>query len=121
MAEVVGLTLAKINGVYNVYVRNSRWSNRRTVNQIVTGGGVVESIGVELISGNFDEVIPPSPSFNWRALRNFTIQIYDQPTQKVLLMSAEGCNWEGIDGQNDLGSATSGRTIAWKGTKTNAA
>lgn len=116
MATVIGLTLVKINGSFRVDVKNARWSDKRTVTQTNTGGGVVEAIGPELCSGSFDEVIPKSGQFNWRALKDFSVQIYDKETRSVLLAAFEGCNWDGIDGSSDSQSAATQKSITWKGT-----
>lgn len=116
MATVLGLTMAKINGIFRVDVKNARWSDKRNVLQIPTGGGVVEAIGEELISGSFDEVIPKTKAFNWRALTDFSVEIFDKETQSILVFAAEGCNWDGLDGTSDLGQANTGKAITWKGT-----
>ena len=117
MPAVIGVTLAKINGIFDVWVKGSKWSIKRPVNQIPTGGGIVESVGLEMITGSFDEVIPTAGAVNWRALVDFTVQIYDQPTQKIQIVAAEGCNWESIDGSSDIASAMLAKAISWKGTK----
>lgn len=120
MASVIGLTRVKINGTFRIDVRNARWSDKRQVQQHVTAGGVKEAIGEELCSGSFDEVIPKSGKFNWRALTDFTIEIYDKETLSIVIASFEGCNWDGLDGSSDLASANTGLAITWKGTAVNA-
>jgi hypothetical protein len=116
MATVIGLTLAKINNVYHVDVRNARWSSKRQVQQHVTGGGVRESIGVEVPSGSFDEVIPKDKVFEWRKLTDFSVEIFDKETRSIPIASFTGCNWDGIDGSSDLSSATATKAVTWKGT-----
>lgn len=115
MAQIIGLTACKINGIFRVDVRNARWRGQKVVNQVVTQGGVKIANGVPLISGSFDEIIPKTAQFDWAALTEFSIQLYDFETRSVLLMAAEGCEWESIDGQTDLGSANTSKSIAWKG------
>jgi hypothetical protein len=117
---VIGLTLAKINGLYRVDVRNARWSTRRAAQQHITGAGVRQSIGEEVPSGSFDEVIPRDKQFNWRALKNFSIEVYDKETRTILVFGCEGCNWSGLDGSSDLGQANTSKAIAWIGTKVTA-
>lgn len=116
MALVIGLTLVKVNGIFRVDVKNARWDDTRAVQQHVTGGGVREALGAELVSGSFDEVIPLSGQFNWRALKDFSIQIYDKETRKILVFAAEGCNWEKISGTSDQQQANTAKAISWKGT-----
>lgn len=117
--SIIGLTLAKIDGTFHLDVRNSRWSNKRNANQVVTGGGVEIAVGEELPSGSFDEVIPKTPGFNWRALKNFRIDIYDKPTRKRIVASFEGCEWTGIDGSSDNQAANATKAITWVGRKVN--
>jgi hypothetical protein len=116
MATVIGLTLAKINGIFHVDVRNARWSVKRQVQQHVTAGGVREAIGVDIPSGSFDEVIPKDKVFDWRKISDFSIQIYDKETRSIEIASFTGCNWDGIDGSSDLSSATATKAVTWKGT-----
>ncbi len=112
---VLGLTLAKINGTFHIDVRDSRWSVKRANTQHVTGGGVRQSIGENLPSGSFGEVIPRESAFAWAALKNFSVEIYDKETQSVVVAAFEGCNWNGIDGSSDLGQANTGKNISWNG------
>jgi len=116
MATVIGLTLIKINGQFKADVKNARWTDDRVVNQVNTGGGVRESIGPELPSGSFEEVIPRNTAFDWRSLTDFSIQIYDKETKSQVIAAFEGCNWNKIDGSSDLQSATTQKGISWKGT-----
>lgn len=113
---VIGLTKAKINGIYQVDVRNARWSAKRAAPQHVTAGGVKMAIGVELPSGSFDEVIPRSKAFNWRAIKDFTIEIFDAETRSIVLAAFEGCNWNDISGTSDLAQASTSKAIGWAGT-----
>jgi hypothetical protein len=119
MAEVLGLTMVKINGLFELDVVNARWDVTRAVVQHVTAGGVVEAIGVEIPSGSLDEVIPKQGATDWRKLSDFQIDIYDKETRKILLFSASGCNWDKVSGSSDLGSATTKKAITWKGTDVN--
>ena len=116
-ATVIGLTLVKINGLFRVDVRNARWSTRRANQQHVTGGGVRQSTGEEIPSGSFDEVVPRDAQFDWRSLRNFSIEVFDKETRSIKVFAAEGCNWTGIDGSSDLSQANTGKAITWNGTK----
>lgn len=121
MAEVIGLTLAKINGIYHLDVVNARWSVKRANQQHVTGGGVKQAVGTEIPSGSFDEVIPKTAGFNWRALQDFTIDIYDKETRSIVVASFSGCNWTGIDGSSDLSSAMARKSVGWNGNDVNKA
>jgi len=114
---VIGLTLVKINGIYHVDVKNARWSVKRANPQHVTAGGVRQAIGEELPSGSFDEVIPRAKKFKWRTLKNFTVEIYDKETRKIVVFACEGCNWNGLDGSSDLAGANASRAVTWNGTK----
>lgn len=112
---VLGLTLAKINGTFHVDVKDSRWSVKRANTQHATGGGVKQSIGMDMSSGSFGEVIPRDHAFDWHALKNFSVEIYDKETQSIVIAAFEGCNWNGIDGSSDLGQANTGKNISWNG------
>lgn len=114
---VIGLTLVKINGIYELDVRNARWSVKRNNTQHATGGGVKQSIGLEMPSGSFDEVIPRSGATNWRALKSFSVEIYDSETRSVVVAAFRICNWTGIDGTADQGQATASKAIAWNGSE----
>ena len=116
-ATVIGLTQCKINGLYRVDVRNARWSIKRANQQHVTGAGVRQSTGEEIPSGSFDEIIPRDKQFNWRGLRNFSIEVLDKETRSVVIASFEGCNWTGIDGTTDLSQANTTKAITWNGSK----
>lgn len=113
---VAGLTMAKIDGIWHVDVKDSRWSVKRANPQMVTGGGVKQAIGANLPSGSFGEVIPRDKGFNWAAKKNFAIEIYDKETQSLVIASFTGCNWNGVDGSSDLGQANTGKNISWNGT-----
>lgn len=114
--NVIGLTLVKINGIFDLDVRNARWSDKRAVQQHVTGGGVRSALGQEIPSGSFDEVIPRTGAQNWRGLKNFAIEIFDKETTKIVVASFDGCNWTGLDGTSDLSQANTSRAITWNGT-----
>lgn len=117
MPAILGLTLVKINGIYNLKVKNSKWGLKRAVSQAVTGGGIKTGLGFEMVAGSWEETIEIAGNVDVASLVDFTLQIYDQPTQKLLVFAAERCNWESIDGSNDLQAATSSKGIAWKGEK----
>lgn len=118
MPRVIGLTIAKINGIFRVHMKNVRWEVTKSVNQIPTAGGVQESVGLKLVSGACDEVIPADEKaqFDWLNLDDFALQIYDQETRKILIHESTGNNWDRLSGQSDVQAATAGRSISWKGT-----
>jgi len=115
MAEVVGLTKAKINGKFYVDVKGARWSIKRPVNKTVTQGGVKSSKGVGIPEGSFDEVIDNNRAVDWKSLSNFSIEIFSNDGNNTLVFSATGCDWMNVDGQTDLAQGTAGRSIGWKG------
>lgn len=115
MPAMLGMSLLKINGIFNVRVKNQKWGLRRPTPQVVTGGGVKTGLGLEMIAGSWEETIEIVGGIDLAALVDFTIQAYDQPTQKLLVYSAERCNWGSIDGSNDLGSAASSKGVSWVG------
>lgn len=114
---VLGLTLAKINGTYHLDVRNMRWSIRRANQQHITGAGIRQATGFEVPSGTIDEVIPRTAGLNWRALRNFSIEVFDKETRSIVIASFTGCNWTSIDGSTDLAQANVTRAVGWNGTE----
>lgn len=114
-STVIGLCSIKINGLFRVDAKSARWSAKRSVTQNVTQGGIRQSTGEALPTGSFEEVVPRDKRFNWKALRNFSIEIYDKETNGQLVFACNGCNWDGIDGNTDLNQALTGRTISWKG------
>lgn len=113
---IVGLGIVKINGIFRLDVVGARWSARRNVTQEVTGGGVQKAIGAVLPNGSFEEVINKSGMYGWAALNDFSIQLYDYETQKMLLMQAEHCDWANIDGSLDMAGPRTHRNISWLGT-----
>jgi hypothetical protein len=115
MPSLIGLTTVKINGTYHLDVRNARWSTRRANQQHVTGGGVKQATGEEIPSGSFDEVVPKDKRFNWRAMRDFSIEILDKETRSKVVASFRECNWTGLDGSSDLGQANTTRAVTWNG------
>ncbi len=115
MSSIHGLTLLKIDGIFELDVKNARWSTKQSVPQFVTGGGAVTALGEKLPSGSFDEVIAIDGSTEWRNKKDFSIQIYDKETRKKVVFAAEGCNWESVDGSSDQQSATTSRSVSWKG------
>lgn len=115
MASILGVTLAKINGIYDVNVVNATWDNKRDVPQVKTGGGTRVGTGLEAGSGGFDEVYPVDGSqLDLRSLNSFSIQIYDQPTRKLLIMSALRCEWEDSSGSSAVEGANTRRKWSWK-------
>jgi hypothetical protein len=119
MADVIGVTLVKINGIFELDVTNARWSDGRALVQHVTGGGVKKAKGTELPSGSFDEVVSRSGATNWRNLSDFRMDVYDKETRSIIVASFSGCDWEKIDGSSDNASATTKKSIGWKGTDVN--
>ncbi len=117
MAGIHGLTLMKIDGIFELDVKNSRWSTKQAVPQFITGRGAETALGERIPSGSFDEVVSIDGSTDWASKRDFSIQIYDKATRKKVVFAAEGCNWESADGSSDNQSATTGRSISWKGNK----
>ncbi len=118
---VIGLTLAKINGLFHLDVVNARWSVKRANQQHITGGGIQQAVGEEVPSGSFDEVVPREKRLDWRALKNFTVDIYDKETRSKIVASFAKCNWTGLDGSADNSSAMTRRAIAWNGSVVNKA
>lgn len=114
---VIGLTMAKINGLWHVDVRNTRASVKRANPQMITGAGARQALGEPVASGSFDEVIPRDKGFDWRSLKNFSIEIYDKETRSKVIFACEGCNWNGVDMQGNMDQATAGKAIAWNGNK----
>jgi len=115
MPSLIGLTTVKINGVYHIDVRNARWSTRRANQQHVTGGGVKQAVGEEIPSGSFDEVSPKDKKLNWRALRDFSVEILDKETRSIVVASFRECNWTGLDGTTDNAQANTTRAVTWNG------
>ena len=114
---VLGLTLAKVNGIYHLDVRNMRWSVRRANQQHVTGAGIKQATGFEMPSGTIDEIIPRDKRLNWRALRNFSIEVFDKETRSIVIASFTGCNWTSLDGSTDLSQANTSRSVGWNGSE----
>ena len=117
MATVIGLTQAKINGIFHVDVRNSRYSVKRATTQHVTAGGIKIAVGEMIPTGSFDEVIPRTQGFAWRDLSDFSIEIYDKETRSIVIASFEGCHWSGVDGSSDLAQANASKAITWAGSR----
>lgn len=116
MASIIGVTLAKVNNLFRVDVTNATWDVKRPVNQVPTGGGVkIGTSTLYLVSGTFDEIVPITSQFNWFALSNWSVQIYDQATRKIQLFSAQNCEWEDLGGASNVAQATTTKKIAWKG------
>jgi hypothetical protein len=116
--SIVGVTLAKVNGIYLVNVKNATWDFRRPTVQEPTGGGIDIATGLVMPSGSFDEVVPladVNPQFNWLALTRWSVQVYDQATRTQLIFSAQGCEWEDLGGSSNTAGAQTARKISWKG------
>lgn len=113
MAEVLGLTLAKINGKYHVDVLNSRWDVKRADQQHVTAGGVKQAIGEKIGSGSFDQVIPRNGDLDWDTLNDFSVEIFDKETRSIVIASFNICNWNSIGGSSDLGSVNTRKNVSW--------
>lgn len=114
---VIGLTLGKINGLWHVDVRNFRASVKRANPQMITGAGARQALGENVASGSIDEVIPRDKGFDWRSLKNFSIEIFDKETRGVVIFACEECNWNQADIQSNLDQAQTGKTINWNGNK----
>jgi len=112
MPGVIGLTLAKINGTFELDVKNSRWNGARPVVQHHTGGGVKSAVGQQAGTFGFDEVIPKQGATNWQALKDFSIEIFDKETRTIVVFSATGSNWNNIAGNSDSSSAVTGKNIS---------
>ena len=121
MGEIIGLTLAKINGIHHLDVTNSRWDVRRAIAGHVTGAGPKNAVGEEIPSGSFEQVIPRESDFNWRALKKFTVDIYDKETRSIVVASFSGCDWGSLGGSSDASSAMAKKSIAWNGERVNKA
>lgn len=116
MSSIIGVTLAKINGIYRVDVTNATWDVKQVINAQSSGAGrQLATSTIYEVSGGFDEVVPIQSQFNWFALTDFTIQIYDQSTQKILLFACSGAEWGGISGSSNVGQAATSRKIPWQG------
>lgn len=113
MAEVIGLTLAKIAGKYHVDVLNSRWDVKRADQQHITGKGVQQAIGEKVGSGSFDQVIPKDKDLDWNSLADFAIEIFDKETRSIVIASFDKCNWNSIGGSSDLASANTRKSVSW--------
>lgn len=118
MPSILGLTLCKINGVFELDVTNAAWDDPRALTQHATGGGVKNATGLEMPNGSFDEVISKSGSTNWRNLSQFSIQIYDKETRKIVVAAFERADWGDLGGSSDTASATTKRKITWKAEQT---
>jgi hypothetical protein len=112
---VMGLTLAKINNTFHVDVKNSRWDVKRALVQHDTGAGPRNATGLEHPSGSFDEVIPQDKQLNVRALKQFSVEIYDKATRSIVVAAFARCDWDDVSGSADTGAATTGRAWTWKG------
>lgn len=113
MAQVIGLTLAKINGRFHVDVSGSRWDVRRGVQQHTTGGGIKSATGEAMASGSFDQVIPKQADLDWAALTDFSVEIYDKETRSIVIAAFEECNWNSVGGNSDNAGANTRKAIAW--------
>lgn len=120
MPQIAGLTLVKIDGVYELDATNVSWSVDKAVQQHVTGAGIKSAEGVEMPSGTIDEVISLDGSTNWRTKSNFRIDIYDKETRSKIIHSQSGCHWNKADGSSDNTGPNTKQKISWKGELVNA-
>lgn len=115
MPSIMGPTLAKVNGIYRLDVTNATWDVKQPIRAESSGAGRQLAVSnIYEISGGFDEVVPTQGIFNWQALSDFTIQIYDQATQKILVFACSGAEWGGIGGGSNVGQAKTDRKIPWQ-------
>ena len=115
MASIHGVTIAKINGIFDVEVTNATWDVDGNMSQTKTAGGNKNADGIPAISGSFDEVIALDGSnIDLSKLKQFSIQIYDQPTRKILLMSAQRADWDKAGGSSAVEGANTRRKWSWK-------
>ena len=115
MAQIIGLTLAKINGVYDVEVTDADWDVDRAVNQKATGAGYQAATGLEKGSGNFTRAVPRAigATAAIRSLADFTIDIYDQETQSFIVASFSQCNWTKRGGSSATEGANTTSKWSW--------
>lgn len=115
MPSIEGVTLAKINGIFDVEVTNASWDVDGNMSQTKTAGGPRNAAGIPAMSGSFDEVVPLDGSqIDLRSLSSFSVQVYDQPTQKILLMSAQRCDWDKAGTSSAVEGASTRRKWSWK-------
>ena len=115
MAQIIGITLAKINHVYDVEVTDSDWDVERVVHQKATGAGYQSATGLEKGSGNFTRAVPRAAGATApiRALTDFTIDIYDQETQSFIVASFSQCNWTKRGGSSATEGANTTSKWSW--------
>lgn len=113
---ILGLGIMKINGIFRLDVTGARWSLHRNVTQEATGGGIQKAIGLPIPTGSIEEVIDKKGLFPWLTLVDFSIQLYDYETQKILIMHAQHCDWGNLDGTLDQAAPRTRRNISWFGT-----
>src|SRR5690348_8554705 len=116
MPSIIGVTLVKINQIYRLDVVNAVWDVLRPVSYQMTGSGVQLVTGMPVASGSFDEVIPIQSQFDWNKLSAFSIDVFDQATQRIKIFSARNCEWENVGGTSDVGTVATRAKIKWKGT-----
>lgn len=117
MSSIIGVTLAKINNIFRVDVTNATWDVKQPIRAESSGAGrQLATSNIYEISGGFDEIVPIQGMFDWRALSGFSIQIYDQATQKILVFSCSGAEWGGISGGSNVGQAKTDRKIPFQAT-----
>lgn len=115
MPSMMGVTLAKIDGKFWVNVVNATWDVDKDVPVAKTGGGIRIAEGLGVMTGSFDEIIPvDGVKLDVANLKDFSIQIYDQPTQKVLVMSSQRCTWNKGSGSSAVEGANTRRKWTWK-------
>lgn len=114
--SVLGVTLLKLNGIFDLDVKNVRWSVRVPVPQHDTGLGVRNARGLEHPTLTFEVVAVRANAFDYRSLRQFSAEVYDKETRKVVVFAAEGFDWNELGGSSDVGSAMTGKTLSCVGT-----
>ena len=116
MPGVVGLTLCKINNVYEVDVVNASWDIKKAIATHHTGKGLQLAEGLEVATGSFDEVIPREGATNWRNLTDFSVEILDKQTKEVIA-AFTGCKWSDLAGSSNTSSASTTKRVAWSATE----
>jgi hypothetical protein len=111
MAGIIGQTLMKVNGVFDLDVTNTTWSVEKPVPQQTTGRGIESALGTPKGKINIEEVIARSGAVDWMNLTDFTIDLYDKETRKLVVASFSGCNWPSFGGSSNQGSAEAKRNV----------
>jgi hypothetical protein len=118
MASLTGVTLAKIDGKFWVYVTNANWDVKQDVASVKTGGGIKNAVGLIVSSGSVEEMVPIAGPLDISQLKSFSVQIYDQVTQKILIYSATNCDWDDASGSSTVEGPKTSRKVGWKAENT---